>query len=324
MAAAAQEEQRRQQQQEEEERQRLAAEEAKNVQAVQDAQRLCRLEACRAALLDHKLSPLSIDDQVALKEHAVKMKLPPEAYLNHCEQKLKNLTTSKMQPEKLMKVVEELLLYPPGPDWALLEQMRPEDRLMRTQFMLRNAATTACEQVSDGLSVNKMLQKLQEAYKDYVDTITLLAAAENWEQEKLQQLKSDAQEAVRMAKAGLKRMEKEMKGRAAQWRLDRKAATLTKLEWEAAEAQRDQNSDRLEEISSLMNEESRDLAEQVEELDEAHSKLADQAEEMRLQAVSSPTRRRGRPITSDSARRTGAVSSQSPAVQGGRRCSLRI
>ena len=47
-----------------------------------------------------------------------------------------------------------------------MEQMRPEDRLMRTQFMLRDAATTACEQVSDGLSVNKMLQKLQEAYKD--------------------------------------------------------------------------------------------------------------------------------------------------------------
>ena len=48
-AAAAQEEQRRQQQQQEEvERQRLAAEEAKNVRAVQDAQRLRRLEACRA------------------------------------------------------------------------------------------------------------------------------------------------------------------------------------------------------------------------------------------------------------------------------------
>ena len=53
---------------------------------------------------------------MALKEHAVKLKLPPEAYLNCCEQKLKNLTTSKMQPEKLMKVVEELLLYPPGLD----------------------------------------------------------------------------------------------------------------------------------------------------------------------------------------------------------------
>ena len=39
-AATAQEEQRRQQQQEEVERQRLAAEEAKNVRAVQDAQRL--------------------------------------------------------------------------------------------------------------------------------------------------------------------------------------------------------------------------------------------------------------------------------------------
>ena len=123
-----------------------------------------------------------------------------------------------------------------------------------------------------------------------MDTITLLATAENWEREKLQQLKSNAQEAVRAAKANLKRMEQEMKGRAAQRRLDRKAATLTKLEQEAqeaAEAQRDQNSDKLEEISSLMKEESRNLAEQVEELDEAHSKLADQAEEMRLQAVSS-------------------------------------
>ena len=71
---------------------------------------------------------------------------------------------------------------------------------MRTQFMLVDAATTACEQVSDRLSVNKMLQKIQEAYKDYVDTITMLAAAENWEREKLQMLKSDAQEAVRSAK----------------------------------------------------------------------------------------------------------------------------
>ena len=118
-----------QQEEEEEERSRLAAEEAKNVQAVQDAQRLHPLEACRAVLLDHKLSPLSIDNQVALKEHAVKMKLPPEAYLNRCEQKLRNLITSKMQPEKMMKVVEELLLYPPGQDRTLLEQMRPEDRL---------------------------------------------------------------------------------------------------------------------------------------------------------------------------------------------------
>ena len=61
-AAAAQEEQQRQQQQEEVERQRLAAEEAKNVRAVQDAQRLRRLEACRAALLDPTVSPLSSDD----------------------------------------------------------------------------------------------------------------------------------------------------------------------------------------------------------------------------------------------------------------------
>ena len=204
------------------------------MRAVQDGQRLRRLEACRAALLDPSVSPLSVDDQAALKEHAVKLKLPPEAYLNRCEQKLKNLTTSKMLPEKLMKVVEELLLYPPGPDRALLEQMRPEDRLMRTQFMLRDAVTTACKQVSDGLSVNKMLQKIHEAYKDYLDTIVLLSAAENWERERLQQLKSDALEAVRSAKASLKKMEKEMKGRAAQRRLDRKAATLTKLDQVAA------------------------------------------------------------------------------------------
>ena len=131
-AAAAQEEQRRQQQQEEVERQRLAAEEAKNVRAVQDAQRLRCLEACRAVLLDPNVLPLCKDDQAVLKEHAVKLKLPPEAYLNRYEQKLKNLPTSKMLPEKLMKVVEELLLYPPGPDRALLEQMHPEDCLMRT------------------------------------------------------------------------------------------------------------------------------------------------------------------------------------------------
>ena len=116
VAAGAQEEQRRRQQLEEEERSKLAAEEAKNVRAVLDAQRLRRLEACRAVPLDHKLSPLSIEDQVALKEHAVKLKLPPEAYLNRCEQKLKNMITSKMQPEKLLKVTEEMLLYPLGPD----------------------------------------------------------------------------------------------------------------------------------------------------------------------------------------------------------------
>ena len=99
------------------------------MRAVQDAQQLHCLEVCRALLLDHKLSPLSMDDQVALKEHAVKMKLPPEAYLNRCEQKLRSLITSKMQPEKLMKGVEELLLYPLGPDRTLLEQMHLEDRL---------------------------------------------------------------------------------------------------------------------------------------------------------------------------------------------------
>ena len=226
MAAAAQEEQWRQQQQEEEERQRLAAEEAKNVRAVQDAQQLRRLEACRAALLDHKLLPLSIDDQVALKEHAVKLKLPPEACLNRCEQKLKNLITSKMQPEKLMKVTEEILLYPPGPDRTLLEQMRPEDRLWRTQFMLQDAASTACKQVSDGSTVNKVLQRLQETYKDYINTITLLVDADGWEREKLVEFKSGAQDLVRTAKADLKRMEKDMKGHAAQRGLDRTGATV--------------------------------------------------------------------------------------------------
>ena len=40
-------------------------------------------------------------------------------------------------------------------------------------------------------------------------------------------------EAVRTAKADLKKLEKEMKGRAAQQRLDRKAATLSKLDREA-------------------------------------------------------------------------------------------
>ena len=100
-------------------------------------------------------------------------------------------------------------------------------------------------------------------------------------------LKSGAQDMVRTAKADLKRKEKEMKGRAAQRRLDRKAATLSKLQREAAEAQRDQNSEKLEELSTLMNDESKDLADQVEELEEVHVKLADQAEEMRLQAASS-------------------------------------
>ena len=49
-----------------------------------------------------------------------------------------------------------------------------------------------------------------------------------------------------------------MKGRAAQRKLDRRVATLSKLKREAAEAQWDQNSEKLEEISSLMNEESRE------------------------------------------------------------------
>ena len=51
---------------------------------------------------------------------------------------------------------------------------------------------------------------------------------------------------VRTAKADLNRMEKEMKGRAAQRKLDRKAAMLSKLQREAAEAQRDQNIEKLE------------------------------------------------------------------------------
>ena len=68
-----------------------------------------------------------------------------------------------------------------------------------------------------------------------------------------------------------------MKGCAAQRKLDGRAATLSKLQREAAEAQWDQNSEKLEEISSLMNEDSKELAEQVEELDEIHVKLADQA-----------------------------------------------
>ena len=66
-----------------------------------------------------------------------------------------------------------------------------------------------------------------------------------------------------------------MKGRAAQRKLDCRAATLSKLQREAAEAQWDQNSEKLEEISTLMNEESKELADQAEELDEIHVKLAD-------------------------------------------------
>ena len=66
---------------------------------------------------------------------------------------------------------------------------------------------------------------------------TLLVDAEGWEGEKLQELKSGAQDMVRTAKADLKRMEKEMKGCAAQRKLDRRAATLSKLQRETAEAQ---------------------------------------------------------------------------------------
>ena len=62
---------------------------------------------------------------------------------------------------------------------------------------------------------------------------------------------------MRTAKADLKRMEKEMKGCAAQRKLDGRGATLSKLQREAAEAQRDQNSEKLEELSTLMNHESK-------------------------------------------------------------------
>ena len=126
--------------------------------------------------------------------------------------------------------------------------------------MLQDAANTACEQVTDGSTVSKVMQKLQEAYKDYIDTITLLGDAEGWEKDKLAELKSGTQDLGRAAKADIKRMEKELKGRTAQRRLDHRAAMLTKLQWEAAEAQWDQNSEKLEELSTLMNEESKELA----------------------------------------------------------------
>ena len=47
------------------------------------------------------------------------------------------------------------------------------------------------------------------------------------------------------------------------------------MQREAAEAQWDQNSEKLEELSTLMNEESKELADQVEELDEIYVNLAD-------------------------------------------------
>ena len=205
-AAAAQEEHQPRQQQLEEESTKLAAEEAKNVQSVWEAQRVCRLEACRAVLLDHKISPLSADNQVALKEHDVKLKLPSEAYLNRYEQKLRNLITSKMLSEKLLKLTEEMLAHLPGPDRTLLEQMRPADCLMRTQSMLEEIVNTACEQVVYGASMNRVLQKLQEAFKDYIDTITLLADTECWDKEKLMYFKSEAQDGVRSAKEDLKKV----------------------------------------------------------------------------------------------------------------------
>ena len=139
--------------------------------------------------------------------------------------------------------------------------------------MLEEIVNTAYEQVVDGSTLNRVLQKLQEAYKDYINTITLLADAKGWEKEKLMQLKSEAQDRVRSAKTDLKKLEKENKGCAAQRRLDCKAATLSKLQQEAIVAQQEQNMDKLEELSTLMNEESKELG--------------DQAEEMRLQAASS-------------------------------------
>ena len=63
--------------------------------------------------------------------------------------------------------------------------------------------------------------------------------------------------------------------------------TLAKLQQEAVVAQQEQNSDKLEELSTLMGEESKDLQDQMEELDEIHENLGDQAEEMRLKAASS-------------------------------------
>ena len=101
------------------------------------------------------------------------------------------------------------------------------------------------------------------------------------------QLKSEAQDCVGSAKVDLKKLEKENKGRIAQRRLDRKAVTLLKLLREAVAAQQEQNMDKLEELSTLMNEESKDLGDQVEELDEIHENLGEQAEEMRLQAARS-------------------------------------
>ena len=87
------------------------------------------------------------------------------------------------------------------------------------------------------------------------------------------QLKSEAQDCVGSAKVDLKKLEKENKGRTAQRRLDRKAVTLSKLQREAVAAQQEQNMDKLEELSTLMNEESKDLGDQVEELDEIHENL---------------------------------------------------
>ena len=84
--------------------------------AVQEAQWLCCLEVCRAVLLDRKLSPLSVDDQVALKEHADKLKLPPESLPQLLRTKAQepDQKKSKMLPEKLLKITKEMLLYPLG------------------------------------------------------------------------------------------------------------------------------------------------------------------------------------------------------------------
>ena len=125
-----------------------------------EAQCVYQLEVCRVVLLDPKLTPLSTDDQAVLKEHAGKLKLPPEVYLHPCEQKLKNLIISKMMLERLLKLTEEMLAHPPGLDRMLLVQMHPADCLRRTQAMLEEIINNACKMVVDGTSMNRVLQKL--------------------------------------------------------------------------------------------------------------------------------------------------------------------
>ena len=106
----------------------------------------------------------------------------------------------------MLKLTDEMLAHPPGPDRTLLEQMHHADCLMRTQSMMEEIVNTACEQVGDSASMNRVLQKLQQAYKDYFDTITLLVDTEGWEKEKLMHFKSEAQDCVRLAKEDLKKV----------------------------------------------------------------------------------------------------------------------